>query len=216
MRIETKKLETIKPYWRNPRKSENTIEELKKSIIKFGFKVPLVVDEEGVIITGHARYKALLQLKDNLDKDIKNIDAQIEKAGEKEKKRLTALSNNLSQINKGEITVVIADDLTEEKVKEYRIADNKLNELSLWDTDKLKYELKGLDEVVGFSKDELDALLKEIDFTPSNISSDDINKVQTELDGRFSDLVYDERQRMKQILCPYCGKEFGVRDSINV
>lgn len=62
MKVEQKPLKDLKPYWRNPRKNERTIELLKQSIEKFGFNVPLVVDKKGVLITGHARYKALLEL----------------------------------------------------------------------------------------------------------------------------------------------------------
>lgn len=62
MKIEEIPITIIKPYWRNPRKNDKTIEVLKESITKFGFNVPLVLDSKYVIITGHARYKALLQL----------------------------------------------------------------------------------------------------------------------------------------------------------
>ena len=62
MKIEKVKLSQIKPYWRNARKNDKTVELVKKSIQKYGFNVPLVVDTKYVIITGHARYKALMQL----------------------------------------------------------------------------------------------------------------------------------------------------------
>jgi ParB family transcriptional regulator, chromosome partitioning protein len=62
MKLENISLDLIKPYWRNPRDHENTIAPLMKSIKRYGFKVPIVVDIDHVIICGHARYKAMRQL----------------------------------------------------------------------------------------------------------------------------------------------------------
>lgn len=60
--IKTVPIGQIKPYWRNPRKNQKTVDALIVSIKKYGFNVPLVIDSNYVIITGHARYKALLSL----------------------------------------------------------------------------------------------------------------------------------------------------------
>ena len=62
MKIEQIKLEDIKPYQRNPRVNDGVIEDLIRSIDKFGFNVPLVLDKHKVIITGHSRYKALTKM----------------------------------------------------------------------------------------------------------------------------------------------------------
>ena len=43
------------------------------------------------------------------------------------------------------IPVIYADDLTEEQIKAFRIADNKVSEFSTWDLDKLEIELGELD-----------------------------------------------------------------------
>lgn len=48
----------IKPYWNNPRMNDDAVEGLKKSITEYGFLVPLVVDKDYVIVTGHTRFKA--------------------------------------------------------------------------------------------------------------------------------------------------------------
>ena len=62
MKVQKIKLSQIKPYWRNARKNDETVEALKKSITDYGFNQPLVLDKNNVIITGHARFKALMQL----------------------------------------------------------------------------------------------------------------------------------------------------------
>lgn len=60
--IVMKKINEIKPYVRNPRKNDKTVELLCKIIPKVGFNVPLVIDEKGIIVKGHARFTAAIRL----------------------------------------------------------------------------------------------------------------------------------------------------------
>ena len=60
--IVMKKLGEIKPYVRNPRKNDKTVDLLCKVIPKVGFNVPLVIDEKGIIVKGHARFTAAIRL----------------------------------------------------------------------------------------------------------------------------------------------------------
>lgn len=62
VKVRQKKLSDIKPYWRNPRDNDESVPETAASIKRFGFKVPIVVDRDGVIVTGHTRYKASQEL----------------------------------------------------------------------------------------------------------------------------------------------------------
>ena len=62
MKVVMKKIGEIKPYEKNPRHNDEAVELVKNSIEKFGWKVPIVVDKKGVIIAGHTRYKAALQM----------------------------------------------------------------------------------------------------------------------------------------------------------
>ena len=62
MNIVEKRLDEIRPYENNPRKNEQAVEAVKNSIREFGFKQPIVVDHDGVIIVGHTRYKAAQEL----------------------------------------------------------------------------------------------------------------------------------------------------------
>lgn len=52
----------IRPYWNNPRHNDESVEAVKASITRYGFLQPLVLDKEHVIVVGHTRYKALMQL----------------------------------------------------------------------------------------------------------------------------------------------------------
>lgn len=53
---------SLTPYDKNPRKNDETVPYLKNSIQRFGFKVPLVIDKDGTVVTGHTRLKAALEL----------------------------------------------------------------------------------------------------------------------------------------------------------
>ena len=62
MDIVNLKLSEIKPYENNPRYNDDAVDKVAKSIQEFGFKVPIVVDKNGVIIAGHTRLKAAKKL----------------------------------------------------------------------------------------------------------------------------------------------------------
>jgi DNA modification methylase len=62
MNIELRTLTEIRPYPNNPRVNEAAVDAVAASIRQFGFRQPIVVDEDDVIIVGHTRYKAALKL----------------------------------------------------------------------------------------------------------------------------------------------------------
>ena len=62
MNIVTIPIGEIKPYKNNPRKNDSAVPAVINSIREFGFRVPLLVDRDNVVIAGHTRLKAALQL----------------------------------------------------------------------------------------------------------------------------------------------------------
>ncbi len=100
-----RELGDLKPYERNPRKNEKAVAAVRESIRQFGFKNPVIIDAQNVIICGHTRTLAAKEL------GIRQIPC------------------------------IVADDLTEEQVKAFRLADNKVGELAEWDVDLLPLEL---------------------------------------------------------------------------
>ena len=103
-----RKLGEVRPYEKNPRRNDDAVQYVAESIRQFGFKVPIVVDADGVIVAGHTRYKAAKKL------GLKTVPC------------------------------IIADDLTEEQVKAFRLADNKVGEFAEWDDVLLPEELEDI------------------------------------------------------------------------
>jgi DNA modification methylase len=62
MQVELRPITSIRPYENNPRVNDQAIDAVAASIQEFGFRQPIVVDADGVIIVGHVRYKAALKL----------------------------------------------------------------------------------------------------------------------------------------------------------
>jgi site-specific DNA-methyltransferase (adenine-specific) len=102
---------SIAPYGKNPRKNDEAVKYVAESIKQFGFKVPIVIDKDNIIVAGHTRWKAAKKL------------------GLKE------------------VPCIVADDLTDEQIKAFRLADNKVAEKAEWDFDLLAIEM---DELLDF------------------------------------------------------------------
>ena len=111
MEIKNVKLTELKPYEKNPRINDKAVKYVAESIKEFGFKVPIVIDKNNVIVAGHTRYKASMELGLN------------------------------------EVPCIIADDLNEEQIKAFRLADNKVGEIAEWDFKLLAEELQGIDDL---------------------------------------------------------------------
>ena len=131
MEIKMVKLEELKPYENNPRFNDEAVEYVANSIKQFGFKVPMVIDKNNVIVAGHTRYKASLEL------------------GLKE------------------VPCIVADDLNEEQIKAFRLADNKVSEKATWDFELLDEELQDI----------ININMEDFDFKVTDINWDDIEEL---------------------------------------
>ena len=100
----------IRPYEKNPRKNADAVKFVKASIEQFGFKVPIIVDSNRVIVCGHTRLMAAKSL------------------------------------GMSEVPCIFADDLTDDQIKAFRLADNKVGEFAEWDMDLLGDELDAIAE----------------------------------------------------------------------
>jgi ParB-like chromosome segregation protein Spo0J len=62
MQIELRPIDQITPYPGNPRQNDDAVDAVAASLREFGWRQPIVVDGEGVIIVGHTRFKAAQKL----------------------------------------------------------------------------------------------------------------------------------------------------------
>lgn len=62
MKVREIKISEIIPYENNPRNNDEAVESVANSIKEFGFKQPIVLDRDNVIVIGHTRYKASILL----------------------------------------------------------------------------------------------------------------------------------------------------------
>jgi len=98
-----KKISEIRPYIRNARQNEKTVSLLVQIIPKVGFNVPIVIDEKGIIVKGHARYMAAIRL------DMKEVPCIVSHASEDDIK-LDRIADNLIS----EFSEWVTDDLLDE------------------------------------------------------------------------------------------------------
>src|SRR5262245_1462701 len=62
MKIELRRLDEVKPYGNNPRDNDAAVDAVAESIRRYGFRQPIVVDRDDVIVVGHTRFKAARKL----------------------------------------------------------------------------------------------------------------------------------------------------------
>ncbi|MDY6148941.1 MAG: ParB N-terminal domain-containing protein [Porphyromonas sp.] len=105
MKIIEMSIEDVIPYKNNPRRNDDAVKPVMESLKEFGWKQPIVIDKDNVIVCGHTRLRAAKRLK------MKTVPC------------------------------VMADDLTPEQIKAFRLADNKTAEFASWDIDMLNSEL---------------------------------------------------------------------------
>lgn len=170
------------PYENNPRKNDDAVDKVALSISAFGFKVPIVIDANNVIVTGHTRLKAAKKL------GLKTVPC------------------------------IKADDLNEEQIKAFRLADNKVAEFSEWDEEKLMKELEALGDIdmslYGFEfPDEDEGDVDDDTYTHDNnipqyeiqgekpelselVNEDKTSELLEEIEN--SDLSYDEKEFLRK------------------
>ena len=137
-------IEKLLPYARNARThTDEQIAQVAASIIEFGWTNPILVGADGVVIAGHARLAAARKLK------------------------MT------------EVPVIVLDHLTPTQRRALVLADNRLALSAGWDEEMLRVELESLEEdgfdldLVGFTDDELEELLRDPEETREGLTDDD-------------------------------------------
>lgn len=136
IKITQKPIADLIPYSRNPRRNDEAVPMVMNSIKEFGFKVPIVIDKNNIIVCGHTRFKAALKL---------GLET---------------------------VPCIVADDLSDEQIKAFRLADNKVSEKAEWDFEILSGEL---DDIINIDMDSFG--FESIDFEePEEDDSEKVNE----------------------------------------
>jgi site-specific DNA-methyltransferase (adenine-specific) len=167
MEIINKKIDELIPYEKNPRLNDDAVEYVANSIKEFGFKVPIIIDKNNVIVAGHTRLKASKELG------------------------LT------------EVPCIIADDLNEEHIRAFRLADNKVSEKAEWDFNLLDAELE---DILDIDMNDFGFDLELEDEEETEIIEDEVPEVPEEPKARIGDIY----QLGKWVICKKCGKKHYI------
>lgn len=119
----------------------------------------------------------------------------------------------LKQLNYTEVEVIVLD-LDEQKIKEFRIIDNKTSEIAEWNDDLIPElrEIVEIDFVDDFFEEDLSFVLDEStgseSFTP--VTEEKVQKTQASADTQFQPKELYAKQ-FEEVICPACGEEFEVK-----
>lgn len=161
LKIVYKPISEIKEYANNPRRNDDAVKAVKNSVSAFGFRIPIVIDRNNIIVAGHTRVRACYELG------------------------IT------------EVPCIIADDLTEEQIRAFRLADNKTAEIAGWDFAKLEEELEDI----------LDIDMDQFGFhTADDIDVDSFFNTPATAIGEGD----QHGNRSRTVVCPHCGEEFEI------
>lgn len=174
MQIEMMSIQDVHPYENNPRMNDNAVDAVAESIKQYGFKVPIVVDTEHVIVTGHTRLRAA------------------EKLGMTEVPVIVASDLSPEQCR--------AFRIADNKVSDYSIFDNKklLEELDALDDDLFTgfAESDIFDDVVGDKESPLDDLDEGFVYEAS-FKSPDEEKIK-QIEELWNQINQDESDKSEE------------------
>lgn len=104
MQLIIKKLKDIRPYPNNPRKNDAAVKAVAESIRQCGYVAPIIIDENGVILAGHTRYKAL--------KTLGRAEAEVvvkEGLTEEQKKKYRLLDNKTNELASWDLELLASE-----------------------------------------------------------------------------------------------------------
>ena len=131
LKITYKNIDEIKKYEKNPRYNENAVKEVAESIKRYGFKIPILLDKNNVVVCGHTRLEASKLLKLN-----KIPCIIIDDLNEKQIKAFRLVDNKVAEYSTWDYKKLVEElkNIDDEFIKEL----NLMNELDISDDDFIK------------------------------------------------------------------------------
>ncbi len=140
MKIELRATEKVRPYEKNPRLNEGAVAAVARSLEQFGFRQPIVVDAEGVIIVGHTRWKAAQSL------GLKKVPVHVADLDPVKARAYRIADNQTATIAEWDL------DLLPQELRELEAADFDMSALG-WSPEDLDALLAGTDGPAGGNAD---------------------------------------------------------------
>lgn len=191
MKVSLVPIETVIPYARNPRKNDGAaVAKVAASLKEFGFRQPIVVGPDNVVIVGHTRLKAAQSL------GLQKVPVHV--------------ADNLTAAQ------VKAYRIADNRVAEESDWDSELLTLEIADLQLHDFDL----ELTGLDPEELDRALTAPsgnagDFQPNlapavgslAVTDAQVDRTRGEMEQRFEDR---SRQNLVKVTCPHCAGEFSL------
>ena len=196
MNIVNLKVEELIPYINNPRNNTEAVDKVAASIKEFGFKVPIVIDKDNVVVTGHTRLLASKKL------GLQEVPCVI--------------ADDLSPAQ------IKAFRIADNKVSEYAEWDEDMLKVELEELEEMNFDLDSVS--IDFSDFDMALDLEDTEEgqeQEENIYTKEINIPQYEITGecpKLEELVNEEKtksliERIEKSDIPNDIKEFLIKAS---
>ena len=196
MNIVNLKVEELIPYINNPRNNTEAVDKVAASIKEFGFKVPIVIDKDNVVVTGHTRLLASKKL------GLEEVPCVI--------------ADDLSPAQ------IKAFRIADNKVSEYAEWDEDMLKVELEELEEMNFDLDSVS--IDFSDFDMALDLEDTEEgqeQEENIYTKEINIPQYEITGecpKLEELVNEEKtksliERIEKADIPKEIKEFLIKAS---
>ena len=195
MKIIKMKVEDLIPYINNPRNNENAVDKVASSIAEFGFKSPIIIDKNNVVINGHTRLLA--------SKKLGLEEVPVIKADDLTEAQVKAFR------------------ITDNKTSEYAEWNEDLLKLELEQLEEMNFNLDDLNIDYSDFGLEIDLEGIEEEFESDNVYTKEINIPHYEITGEcplLTDLVKEEKtnsliERINNSNIPQDIKDFLIKAS---
>jgi len=182
-KVERKSVVTLIPYDRNPRiHPDDQIRQIADSIERWGWTIPILIDEGDNVIAGHGRLYAAQLL------GLEKVPCMVAKGWTEDQKRSYVIADNKLAENSEWNTALYYSELKALEDNGVDLADMLDEDLSMLD----------FNPTVNPTQDN------------SEVTSEDFDKAQDQMDGRIESMSNSKSSGGIEVTCPYCTESFTV------
>lgn len=139
MRVESVNKNKLVVYENNPRNNDKAKEYVKESIEKFGYLNPIIVNKDYVILCGHTRLKALMDIK-----DVEMVDViVVDDLSEEQENMFRLVDNKVSEYSSWDYDKVLQEsaDIIDDYLKDFGFEYHKVDDMDIKEEDYISDEV---------------------------------------------------------------------------